>query len=58
MFENQLELQRIEKAQALNSLGQNTYPHYIKKEISLKEFKQLFSHLCDSEQNADESSTK
>ena len=58
MFENQLELQRIEKAQALNSLGQNPYPHYIKKEISLKDFTQLFSHLCDSEQKADESSTK
>ena len=58
MFENQLELQRIEKAKALNSLGENPYPHYIKKEISLKDFIEQFSYLCNSEDTKDANSIK
>ena len=34
VFEHQLEIQRIEKAQELRKLGVNPYPHFLKKDMS------------------------
>lgn len=45
VFTNKLEIQRIEKAQALKEEGINPYPHEITKDTSSKEFKKLYHGL-------------
>ena len=49
IFDNQLEIQRIEKADELRNLGINPYPHFLKKEMSIKEFRDKFEYIKDSE---------
>lgn len=49
IFENQLEIQRIEKSQELKSLGINPYPHFLKKDMSIEEFKKKFDFIKDNE---------
>ena len=43
VFEHQLEIQRIEKAQELRKLGVNPYPHFLKKDMSIADFRTKFS---------------
>ncbi|NLY04136.1 MAG: lysine--tRNA ligase [Campylobacter sp.] len=45
VFDNQLEIQRIEKANALKELEINPYPHFLSKDMSIKEFKNKFAHI-------------
>ncbi|WP_172658224.1 lysine--tRNA ligase [Campylobacter blaseri] len=55
MFENQLEQQRIEKANELREVGINPYPHFLKKEMSIGEFRDRFKYVKDLEERKDTS---
>ncbi|WP_348518986.1 lysine--tRNA ligase [Campylobacter sp. CCS1377] len=55
MFDNILEQQRIEKANELKNAGINPYPHFLKKEMSLLDFKNKFAYVMDNENKRDES---
>lgn len=50
VFEHQLEIQRIEKAQELRKLGVNPYPHFLKKDMSIAEFRTKFSDIANSDE--------
>lgn len=50
VFEHQLEIQRIEKAQELRKLGINPYPHFLKKDMSIAEFRTKFSDIANSDE--------
>ena len=54
IFDNQYELQRIEKAELLKKLGKNPYTHNIKKDSSTQEFKKCFEYVRDLENKRDE----
>lgn len=56
MFDNILEQQRIEKANEFRKININPYPHFLKKEMSIKEFKNHFFYVIDSENKRDENS--
>lgn len=47
MFDNQLEIQRIEKSKELEKLGVKSYPHFLKREMGIKEFKEKFAWIKD-----------
>lgn len=49
IFDNELEQTRIAKANELNSLGINPYPHFLKKQMSISEFKTKFAYIKDSQ---------
>lgn len=55
IFDNQYEQQRIEKADALKSIGKSPYPHNISKEASTQEFIKQFNYIQDLEAKRDES---
>lgn len=50
VFEHQLEIQRIEKAQELRKLGVNPYPHFLKKDMSIADFRTKFSNIANSDE--------
>ena len=50
IFEHQLEIQRIEKAQELRKLGVNPYPHFLKKDMSIADFRTKFSDIANSDE--------
>ncbi|MDA3064794.1 MULTISPECIES: lysine--tRNA ligase [unclassified Campylobacter] len=50
MFDNQLEIQKIEKSNELRSLGVNPYPHFLVKDMSIKEFRDKFAFIQDLEE--------
>ena len=54
MFDNILEQQRIEKSNEFKKAGINPYPHFLKKEMSLLDFKTKFSYVLQSETKRDE----
>ncbi|MBZ7927803.1 lysine--tRNA ligase [Campylobacter sp. LH-2024] len=56
MFDNILEQQRIEKSNEFKKAGINPYPHFLKKEMSLLDFKTKFSYVLQSETKRDENS--
>ena len=45
VFDNQLEIQRIEKKEELRNLGINPYPHFLKKDMDIKEFRDKFEYI-------------
>lgn len=45
VFDNQLEIQRIEKKEELRNLGINPYPHFLKKDMNIKEFRDKFEYI-------------
>jgi lysyl-tRNA synthetase class 2 len=49
IFTNQLELQRIEKADTLRAIGKNPYGHYTTRDINAAEFKKKFHYIYDLE---------
>jgi len=55
MFDNVLEQQRINKANILKNAQINPYPHFLQKEMSIKEFRDKFSYISDREDKRDES---
>ena len=50
MFDNQLEIQKIEKSNELRSLGVNPYPHFLVKDMSIKEFRDKFAFIQELEE--------
>ncbi|TKX31335.1 lysine--tRNA ligase [Campylobacter estrildidarum] len=56
MFDNILEQQRIDKSNEFKKAGINPYPHFLKKEMSLSDFKTKFSYIFESEAKRDENS--
>lgn len=50
VFKHQLEIQRIEKAQELRKLGVNPYPHFLKKDMSIADFRTKFSDIANSDE--------
>ena len=50
MFDNQLEIQKIEKSNELRNLGVNPYPHFLVKDMSIKEFRDKFAFIQDLEE--------
>lgn len=53
MFENQLEQQRIEKADALRQLGKNPYPHGLTRDISTELFVSRYAYVLEKEPQSD-----
>lgn len=54
IFNNQYELQRIEKAENLKQLGKNPYRHNLKKDTSTSEFKRCYEYVLNSADKRDE----
>ena len=44
------EIQRIEKSNELRNLGVNPYPHFLVKDMSIKEFRDKFAFIQDLEE--------
>lgn len=59
IFENELELTRLAKADELRSLGVNPYPHFLKRDMSISEVKTKFAYIKDlnGDEKADEEVT-
>ncbi len=55
MFENTLEQQKIAKADEFRKAGINPYPHFLSKEMSIKEFRNKFAYILEREDKKDES---
>ncbi|MCX2682444.1 lysine--tRNA ligase [Campylobacter sp. MIT 21-1685] len=55
MFDSILQQQRIQKAKDFLNEGINPYPHFLRKEFSLKEFKEKFAYISDLDEKRDES---
>ncbi|MCR2060636.1 lysine--tRNA ligase, partial [Campylobacter helveticus] len=55
MFDSVLEQQRLAKATELKVAGINPYPHFLQKELSIKEFKDKFAYVAQKEEKRDES---
>lgn len=47
MFESELEQTRIAKADELRSVGVNPYPHFLKRDMKISEFKNEFAWIKD-----------
>lgn len=54
IFDNQYELQRIEKANALRELGKNPYRHNLTKDTSTEEFKRCYEYVANTQEKRDE----
>lgn len=50
IFNTQFEEQRIQKADELRNLGINPYPHFLKKDMSIREFRDKFEYVKDLEE--------
>ncbi|MDR1614569.1 MAG: lysine--tRNA ligase, partial [Campylobacteraceae bacterium] len=53
-FTNQLEIQRLEKADTLKAMGKNPYTHYTARDINAAEFKKKFAYINDLEEKKDD----
>lgn len=45
IFDSELEQNRLAKADELRNLGVNPYPHFLKREMSISEFKDKFDYI-------------
>ena len=50
MFDSQLEIQRIDKSNELRNLGVNPYPHFLKRDMKIVEFREKFAGIADTEE--------
>ncbi len=57
IFDNQYELQRIEKSDNLKAAGHNPYPHNITKDTSTLSFKKKFAYIEEEETQRDDTVT-
>ncbi|CAD7289369.1 Lysine--tRNA ligase, heat inducible [Campylobacter majalis] len=56
IFENKLEIQRLQTANELRQNGINPYPHFLRRDMDITKFKLKFSHIKDlDEQRAEPS---
>ncbi len=49
IFENQLEIQRLQTADELRQIGINPYPHFLRRDMDISKFRLKFSHIKDTE---------
>ncbi|MCD8214018.1 MAG: lysine--tRNA ligase [Campylobacter sp.] len=49
MFENQLEIQRLQTAENLRSMGVNPYPHFLRRDMDIAKFRMKFAHIKDTD---------
>jgi len=54
IFDNKLELQRIEKSHNLKAAGKNPYPHNIQKDTTTTEFKEKFAYIASNADQRDD----
>ncbi len=54
IFDNQYELQRIEKSDNLKAAGHNPYPHNITKDMSTESFKKKYAYVEEEESKRDD----
>ncbi|ASM39866.1 lysyl-tRNA synthetase [Campylobacter sputorum subsp. bovis] len=50
IFDTQFEEQRIQKIKDINDIGINPYPHFLKKDMNICEFKEKFIHIQNLEE--------
>lgn len=50
IFENKLELQRLQTAEELRKIGVNPYPHFLRRDMDITKFKIKFNHIKDTEE--------
>lgn len=55
MFDSVLEQQKIQKANELRKNGLNPYAHFLKKDMSIKEFRDKFAYVKEQDEQKDES---
>ena len=53
IFDNQLEIQRIEKSNTLREIGKNPYPHNINRDTSTSEFKHCYDYVRNNDPKSD-----
>lgn len=49
IFDNQLEIQRLQTSKNLRELGINPYPHFLRRDMDISKFRLKFSHIQDSD---------
>lgn len=54
IFENQLEIQRLETANELRDAGINPYPHFLRRDMDITKFRLKFKHIIDTEEKSAE----
>ena len=55
IFNNEQQQQRLKTAGNIRQSGQNPYPHFLTKDMSIAQFKEKFGYVIDSETRKDES---
>ncbi|BCX79769.1 lysine--tRNA ligase [Campylobacter sp. 19-13652] len=53
IFENEQQKLRLQTIQNIKNEGRVAYPHYLKKELSVADFRSGYSYVCDSESRKD-----
>ena len=49
IFDNQLEIQRLETAENLRKIGVNPYPHFLRRDMDIAKFRLKFAHIINTE---------
>ncbi|MGP1486004.1 MAG: lysine--tRNA ligase [Campylobacter sp.] len=49
VFENQLEIQRLQTLEELRQMGVNPYPHFLRREMDITKFRLKFNYIKDTE---------
>ena len=49
VFENQLEIQRLQTLKELRQMGVNPYPHFLRREMDITKFRLKFNYIKDTE---------
>ncbi len=49
IFDNQLEIQRLETAENLRKMGVNPYPHFLRRDMDIAKFRLKFAHIINTE---------
>ncbi|MBE2985129.1 lysine--tRNA ligase [Campylobacter sp. RM9344] len=49
IFDNQLEQQRLQRADDLREMGVNPYPHFLRRDMDISKFRLKFNHIKDTE---------
>ena len=49
IFDNQLEIQRLETAENLRKMGVNPYPQFLRRDMDIAKFRLKFAHIINTE---------
>lgn len=55
IFKNEQQLQRLARIDSIRESNSNPYPHYLKKDLKISEFKAKYNYITQSEARKDES---